>query len=506
MREKIPPRKEIIFMANISKATDEYMSGLKTNAEEMRNKILNCPDNEYKSENIFYVSESGNDANDGRSEKNAWKTLAHLDDDAIVPGSVVKFERGGIWRNGFIAHEGVTYTAYGKGEKPRIYGSPFNAARHGKWTLTDTPDVYVYSERIPLDVGGIFFDGGKSHAVKILVRYEDDKPVYDCTYREEFKSYKDMHRDLDFFHDFGAPTVQSENGGLLYLCSKGQNPAERFDDIELNVRRNAIGVRGNDITFDNIAVMFTGAHGIGAGTVNGLTVKNCHISYIGGGIQFYRNGAPTRFGNGIEIYGGCKDFTIKDSYVSDCYDAGITHQLSSGGDNDCLHINVNFNDNLIENCVYGIEYFLGRSENEVARREMHDIFYRRNFIRNSGYGWGNERPDSDCQAAIKGWDHGNEAYNFIIEDNILERSSWNLLHNGTMKEEWAPTLRGNTFITARNAGLARYGENPSRQYLFNSYAGSSPIFKDNDFVYLNSIENDPERYEKSKLSDAFQPL
>lgn len=493
-------------MAAIKKATPAYLSELDDYAQKMKHDILAHPNSEYSSENTFYVSMNGNDENDGRSPDSAWRSLDHLNDEAIVPGSVVHFERGGIWRKGFTAKEGVTYTAYGAGEKPRIYGSPYDAAHHGKWELTDTPDVYVYSERIGIDVGGIFFNGGAKHAVKLIPNYIEGVPVFDRTYRQKFSSYKDLHRDLDFFHDFGAPVTSSEEGGLLYLCSKEGNPSERFGEIEFNLRQNVISVRGNNITFDNIAVMYGGAHGIGGGTVNGLTVKNCFVGYIGGGIQFYRDGVVTRFGNGIELYGGCKDFTIDSCYVTECYDAGITHQLSRGGTNECLHTNVHFTNNLIENCVYGIEYFLGRSENEVADRIMRDIFYRGNFIRFSGYGWGNERPDSDCQAAIKGWDHGNEAYNFVIENNILECSSWNLLHNGCDRDEWAPTLRGNTFITGRNAGLARYGANPSKQYLFNNYSAASPIFCENTFVYLNGYENDPDRFEESKLADTFQPV
>ncbi|MBQ7821423.1 MAG: right-handed parallel beta-helix repeat-containing protein [Clostridia bacterium] len=493
-------------MAIIRKATPEYMTELEQYAKKRKDEILSCPDSCYSSENVFYISNDGSDGNDGRSPESPWLTLSHLGDDIIVPGSVVHFKRGGIWRDGFTAREGVTYTAYGNGEKPRIYGSPYDAAHHGKWELTDVPDVYVYSERIGIDVGGIFFDNASAHAVKLIPNYIDGVPVFDRTYKEKFSSYKDLHRDLDFFHDFGEPVTTSEAGGLLYLCSKKGNPSERFNEIELNLRKNVIAARGHNITFDNIAVMYGGAHGIGAGTINGLTVKNCFIGYIGGGIQFYRDGVVTRFGNGIEIYGGCKDFTIDNCYVTECYDAGITHQLSKGGTNECLHINVNFTNNLIDNCVYGIEYFLGRSEGDSARREMHDIFYRNNFIRNSGSGWGNERPDTDCQAAIKGWDHGNEAYNFVIENNILEYSSWNLLHNGCTLDEWGPSLKNNTFITCRNAGLARYGANPSKQYLFNNYTAASPIFCDNTFVYMNSIPSDPDRYENAKLADTYQPL
>lgn len=494
-------------MSKITKATSKYINELSERAKALKTAILNSSDVHINSEKVFFVSPHGSDENDGRSPHKAWLSTANLSSDELTPGSIVCFERGGVWRGGFTARTGVTYTAYGNGSKPAIYGSPYNAANFGTWTLTDTPDVYVYSERVNTDVGGIFMDGGKCHAVKLIPSYKDGKPYFDRTFREDFTSYRDITRDLTFFHDFGAPVTSSAEGGLLYLCSKKGNPGERFAEIELNVRSNIIRVGGDNVTFNNLCIMYGGAHGIGAGTVSGLTVKNCHIAYIGGGIQFYnQNGDVTRFGNGVEIYGGCNDFTIESCYVNECYDAGITHQLSSGGENDVCHNNVVFKNNLIENCVYGIEYFLGFSKDGVAKRVMRDILYTGNFIRNSGFGWGNERPDTDCQAAVKGWDHRNEAYNFVIENNIFERSSWNLVHNGTERDEWAPKYANNIFITERNAGLARYGANPSKQYLFNNYSASTEIFKNNEFVYLNSIPNDPERYEESKLADAYQPV
>ncbi len=494
-------------MSKITIATTAYLNELNSQALSIKNSILNAGDRQYNKVKSFFISPHGNDDNDGRSPHKAWKTTANLSSDVITPGSVVYFERTGVWRTGFTAREGVTYTAYGNGEKPRIYGSPFDGVHHGEWTPTDKADVYKYSEKIKLDVGCLFFDDGKSHATKLIPSYKDNKPYFDRTFGEEFKSYRDITRDLTFFHDFGAPVTSSEDGGTLYLCSKNGNPAERFSQIEFNTRQNVIRVSGNNITFNNLAIMYGGCHGIGAGTVDSLHVTNCHIAYIGGSIQFYtQQGDVVRFGNGVEIYGGCSDFTIENCYVNECYDAGITHQLSSGGDNEACHTNVNFNNNLIENCVYGIEYFLGCSRDNISKRVMTNISYKNNFIRNSGYGWGNERPNSDCQAAIKGWDHRNEAYCFVIENNILQYSSWNLVHNGCLKDEWGPKYINNVFITRRNSGFARYGANPSKQYLFNNYTAAVDIFSNNEFVYENTVKGDVERYEASKVADTYQSV
>lgn len=50
----------------------------------------------------------------------------------LKSGDAVFFERGGLWRGYLDCAEGVTYSAYGQGEKPRIYGSPENGADPNK--------------------------------------------------------------------------------------------------------------------------------------------------------------------------------------------------------------------------------------------------------------------------------------------------------------------------------------------------------------------------------------
>ena len=101
--------------------------------DELRKSILSTshePDPEHR---LFYISPRGNDSNDGLSPATPWKTLAALDAYSIPEGSEVLFERSGIWRGKFKALPGVTYSSYGSGEKPRIYGSPLDGAKTGHW-------------------------------------------------------------------------------------------------------------------------------------------------------------------------------------------------------------------------------------------------------------------------------------------------------------------------------------------------------------------------------------
>ncbi len=77
----------------------------------------------------YYLSTSGDDSKSGTSPAQAWKSLKQLNDFVPKPGDSILFRRGDEW-SGTIAvnmwgFEGkpVVYGAYGRGAKPRIYGS-----------------------------------------------------------------------------------------------------------------------------------------------------------------------------------------------------------------------------------------------------------------------------------------------------------------------------------------------------------------------------------------------
>jgi len=78
---------------------------------------------------IYYVSPKGDDAHDGKSEAKAWKTVAKVNAATFAPGDQILFARGGEWRESLKASSNgaagkpVTYGAFGKGEKPKLWGS-----------------------------------------------------------------------------------------------------------------------------------------------------------------------------------------------------------------------------------------------------------------------------------------------------------------------------------------------------------------------------------------------
>lgn len=80
---------------------------------------------------VYYVSPSGNDANNGTSTSTPWRTIARVNQlgSAINAGDQVLFQRGGTYRGRLNVNDNgttsarITYGAYGTGAAPIISGS-----------------------------------------------------------------------------------------------------------------------------------------------------------------------------------------------------------------------------------------------------------------------------------------------------------------------------------------------------------------------------------------------
>ncbi len=415
----------------------------------------------------YYVSPNGDDTKDGLTPATAWKTMKKVNTLALTSGGVgVLFERGGVWRERLYAQGGITYSAYGEGDKPKLYGSPENGADASKWTLISEnkesgAKIWKYSNEGMVDVGNIVFDG-KSYARKTNPRYVDGKFMFDKN--TAFEIEKHLDTDLTFFHKAdsklnGSNVPDTGATGAIYLrCDKG-NPGDLYNEIEFSTRGNVVSIRGNGVTIDNLCIMYGGSHGVGSGTVKDLTVRNCEIGWIGGSFQSYNSstGVPTRFGNGVEIYGSCDDYTVENCYIWQNYDAGVTHQFSSTQTGSCTMDNVTYKGNVIEDCVYSIEYFLSVSSDATVKRSGKNILFEDNILRRAGYGFGSTRPDGNVQCHIRAWTSSNPFENYVIKNNYFDRSTWSLVQVTAAYKAWLPKMEGNTFIQGYGNNLAQYG-------------------------------------------------
>lgn len=425
-----------------------------------------------------YVSASfGNDVYNGLSDEYPVKTIARANAIASA-GWQIRLLRGDVWREKFTAKAGVTYTAYGDGDKPKIYGSPENGASASKWKLVYENEetgalIWKYAREDLTDVGTIVFNNGEGYAVKEIPSCNGAEFVMRNNHEVLFDYTAELDNNLEFFHAANSSLKQTpasgdfidiaNSVGPLYLRCDNGNPGKVFDSIEFNTRGNIISVGGDNVTVDNLCIMYGGSHGIGSGSVKNLTVTNCEIGWIGGSIQGYNangstNNDATRFGNGVEIYGSCDGYIIDNCRVYQCYDAGVTHQFSTLSNGNCTMLNVTYSNNLITDCVYSIEYFLGYTGN--YERYGNNILFDSNILRRAGFGFGSSRPDGYNQRHIRSSDRENPFTNYVIKNNVFDRSVFQLISAITTKEEFIPQMSGNTYIQGVGNGFysfAMYG-------------------------------------------------
>lgn len=465
---------------------ENVLSYIDQRAEKLKKEILSSKSSVPKTGTVYYASSSeGNDSFDGLSPEHPVQSLQKVSELPLKEGDAVLFRRGDVFRGYVKTHAGCTYSAYGKGQKPRLYGSPCDAAKEGTWKETDTKNVWAFSLPFPNDIGTLVFDEGKGGcAQKVMkVRHEDGTTTHIET-GEPFSSYRDLHTDLEFWHDY-------QGTGTVYLCSTKGNPAERFKSIELLVKTHILYAQ-DGISVDNLCLKYCGGHGIGAGTVSSLRVAFCELGWIGGSIQgeslFGRN-CPTRYGNAIEIYGGCEHFKVDHCYIYEVYDAGITHQFSSGGTNDIRMEDVSYTNNLVEDCVYAIEYFVGKPADEKTTRYMKNIRIQDNILRRAGYGWGSQRPDKGTPAVLKSWGHYNCASDFLVENNIISQSKFFLLNVAADSADWLPQFRGNLYVQEKDEKGGELGEGNKRYPYDEQFpALLKKLFGEEEgtFIYLDS--------------------
>ena len=465
-------------------ATKDILNEIEALAEKRKHQILNSHDALSITGATYYVANGGSDENDGLSPDSPWATLKKVSEADLKSGDGVLFKRGDLFRGNVITKSGVSYGAYGEGEKPRLYGWDYDLADEALWELAD-PEHSIWKMVKPiLDPGTLVFNDGQEHSYKHIPSYLNGKFVCRNDESRDFVMAEQMTGDLDIYwhfdgilttspskgQDFPIPETGERSYGELYLrCDRG-NPGKVFSSIEAPVRRPMFKVGSNEnVTIDNLCIKFVGLHGIAAGgkCVKGLTVTNCEIGWIGGTIQHYLGtdpnypeggrGTVTRFGNGIEIYGGCEDYRVEGCYVYQCYDAGITHQVTTNGNIYSMN-NVVYKDNLVEYCVYGIEYFLEMNNGDTESL-MKDIEMSGNIIRHSGYGWGQQRHNKHTPAAIKGWSYTNRAKSYSVHDNIFDRAAYRMLHLVAEKDSYCPEMYGNTYIQHNGGMIGQYGGN-----------------------------------------------
>lgn len=382
----------------------------------------------------YYLSNNGDDTNSGTSPDEPIATVDKLNSLDLSYGDCVLFNRGDTFRSANVKMTtGVSYGAYGTGDKPKLYGSPQNF-KDAKWLNSNIPNVYILRYRFTGDVGAIIFNDAEEIANKV-------------------DSMDKLKENIQFYFDSATC--------LTYVyCDKGC-PADVYDSIEVNTAGHIFSMKsGNkctDITIENICLMYTGYHGIGVGAATNLNIRGCIVGYIGGSIQPGMLPSGTRFGNGIEVWGACDGYYIDHCYVYQCYDSGITMQYGGEEDIPVYEKNIKFTNNLLEYSHSNIEYWMNNKSDDSA---IQNVEISGNICRKSGYGWSyNTRPSRNNGCLIVGGLKGiqkNRTENFVVSDNIFDRARAYLFHLGADKDEWIPQFINNTYILHSDSRFINY--------------------------------------------------
>lgn len=405
--------------------------GADEQASIMREKILNAPDGAITGKTLYYVSNNGDDNNDGKSPETPFRTPERVQ--RICTPKRVFFERGSTFRlkEPFYTAPATHYGAYGEGPKPQFLGSERDYADASLWQIHED-DIWAL-ELNTLQACQMIFDN------ETYVGWK--KP-----------DYESIENDGDFFHD-------TENNKLYLKLSNG-NPGEVFSNIEIATTRCAFCFsNSNDVKIDNLCVKYTSVHGIHGGNVRDMSITNCHISFIGG--AYFKNTAHERYGNAIEIWLRATNFTVKNCYINQVYDAALTFQGYGPGQTEFKEIY--FEDNLIEHTSMNFEYWVRHVDIEGNRSPdgiMHDIRFCGNILRGAGYGYsGVQRPWKGNQAFLLSWSRVFKSgimKAFYIMDNIFDCADCSYIYAGLPSQQEGLYVRHNTYYQKTPTGTHEY--------------------------------------------------
>ncbi|HQA38074.1 MAG TPA: hypothetical protein PLW27_04150 [Kiritimatiellia bacterium] len=225
-------------------------------------------------------------------------------------------------------------------------------------------------------------------------------------------SQEDVKAPLDYWYD-------PESKRVLVACD--ENPAVKFKSVELALTKSIIS-QGNchDLIYDGLALRYGAAHGFGGGNTQRITIRNCDLSWIGGGLQYWKTRAdgsryPVRYGNAIEFWGAASDHLVERNRIWEVYDAALTNQ---GNSDDSHQINITYRDNVIWNSEYSFEFW-NRPESAITS----NIVFEFNTCVDAGICWSHAQRPNPNGAHLMLYPNPSQTSAFIVRNNIFCRSS-----------------------------------------------------------------------------------
>ena len=216
----------------------------------------------------------------------------------------------------------------------------------------------------------------------------------------------------------------------IYLMTDGDtstNPGTYYSSIEVGDTANnsALGIISmipqSYVTIEGLNLRYGGGCGIvlnawGTSASN-VIIENNEVAFCGGP---YPIG-----GNAIHIYAGTiSDVIVRNNYVHDIWDAGLTIQDGVASDFDDVY----FYNNVSENNWYGFEF-----GGFHADTTLDNIFVYNNTFYNSGQGWSSliRTTDTEWGSGINIWGVTATVATSEIKNNIFHTSKTHAMYQGS---------------------------------------------------------------------------
>ncbi len=413
--EVIIPRddaSEVRMEGNRANIMNPIVGGAEEKAEKRRTEIVSSKDKLTIKGKKYYISPAGDDLNDGLSEKTPFRSLDVLSWLSLSEGDAILFERGSVYRvtEPILVKDGVTYGAYGEGEKPCIYGSPQNYADATIWQPSRMKNVWKIDFGYG-DAGNIVFNHGEYVGIK------------------KMSGLNQLEKTGDFYHN--------ETDGILYLYCEEGNPGKVYKDIEVSPKSSLFSLdQGvSNVTIDNLCMKYVGEFAInGIHNNKNITVTNCEMGYIGGS----KLSLAVRYGNAIQFWNGTQDTTVRNCWIYQVYDTAITFQGTSKD----AYTNINFSDNLLEYNDMDIEIW-DNGENFT----IDNLVIENNLLRYSAQGWGTRIEDSGNRGGAAGFQFilGNcVSCSATLKNNVFDCPAYESVDITTPKSNFNFDIEGNS--------------------------------------------------------------
>ena len=356
----------------------------------------------------YYISNDGNDDNDGLTPETAWQTLKKVAEAngflsetiLLKPGDAVFFRRGDIFRMKeigwdpylgdeaalYLNVDGVTYSAYGEGEKPIITESTENGSGAEKWILVyedDTGKKIWQYYRDMRDVSMIVLNDGEIFTTRIY-EYYDENGYISCEatgwHMHEDEGIEGVTLD-DGLHSLEVSLVEDltiisrparlepevnwvngEVGPLYPRCDQG-NPGELYNSIEFTEYQlsGIVQLRADTVVFDNISFRCNGSAYMKCSGESGAwkeiantVIQNCEFAYGGGSVTHYweaESGATFVGAQGDGIYNIVRNTLIQNNYFHDSMLPVVTYEGDDFEDKDTVDGYYHFQDNICVNTM-----------------------------------------------------------------------------------------------------------------------------------------------------------